>query len=100
MIYFHRATITTAGGTSNTLTLAIPHGTCEQLLVRALTSSATVFSADLTDSNSLRVYDWGFHEGEINTVDLGLPVAGAYTLNITNASATDTFNVLIGMDED
>ena len=100
MIYFHRATITTAGGTSNTLTLGITHGTCEQVLIRALTSSATVFSANLTDSNSLRVYDWGFHEGEINTVDLGLPTVGAYTLNITNATATDTFSVLVGIDED
>ena len=100
MIYFHRATVTTAGGTSNTLTLGITHGTCEQVLIRALTSLTTQFSANLTDSNSLRVYDWGFHEGEINTVDLGLPVTGAYTLNLTNASVADTFTILVGIDED
>lgn len=99
MIYLHRATITTASGTSSTLTLNIPHGLCYQVLIRALTSSATTFSADITDSNSLRVVDWGFHDGEINEQGILLPMAGVYTLNITNASATDTFSILVGLEE-
>ena len=100
MIYFHPATLTTAGGTNNTLTLRIPHGICQQVLIRALTSSATVFSADITNSDSaLRVLDFGYHEGEINELDVGLPMAGVYTLNINNASVAETFRVLVGVEE-
>ena len=98
MIYFHRASVTAAGGTSTTLTLKIQGGICQQLLIRANTAT-TIFDANLVDENDVPVHYEGFSEGEINSTNLGLPMAGPYTLNITNASLNDTFTVVIGVEE-
>ena len=99
MIYQHRATVTTAAGSTNTLTLNVKSGLCEQLLIRAQTSLATVFRADLTDANNIIVKNYAYHEGEINDIHPGIPVAGTYTVNITNASVAETFYVLFAVDE-
>ena len=100
MIYVHRATITTVSGTVGSTTLNVKGGLCQQVLVRSLTSGLTIFRANLTDSSAnLIVRNYAFHEGEINDVGMGMPLAGVYTLNITNASATDTFAFLLAVDE-
>ena len=99
MIYVHRAAVTTAGGSATSTSLRVKGGLCQQVLIRSLTSGLTVFRANLEDENGLVVRHYAFHEGEINDVGMSFPVAGTYDLNITNASATDTFQVVLAVDE-
>ena len=98
-IYEHRDVITVSGGSANTLSLRMPGGLCRQVLIRALTDSTTVFRADLTDENSVIRRNYGYHTGEINDTDIRFPVTGRYTINITNASLTDTFRVILAVQE-
>ena len=99
MIYTHRATVTVAGGSIGTTTLRVHDGLVQQVLIRALTSGLTMFRANLTDESSLIRRHYAFHEGEINDVGSSLPIAGTTTVNITNASATDTFQVALAVQE-
>ena len=83
-------------------TLTIPGGLLRQVLIRANTST-TVFRADLVDENSITCLNYGYHRGELNDTGahggLPFPVAGEYTLNITNASPNDTFSIVLGVQE-
>ena len=99
MIYTHRALVTVAGGSIGTTTLNVHDGLVQQVLIRALTSGLTMFRANITDESSLVRRHYAFHEGEINDVGLSLPIAGQTTVNITNASATDTFRVAFAVQE-
>lgn len=62
-------------------------------------TTTTVFRANLVDSNSVTILNWGFHAGQINDMSLQIPISGTYTLNITNASPNDTFTVLMQVQE-
>lgn len=61
-------------------------------------TSSTVFRANLTDENSLKVMDYGLQTGEMNDIT-SMPMAGKYTFNITNASPDDTFKVYFAVEE-
>ena len=71
-------------------------GLLRQVLIRANTAT-TVFRADIGEDGGITVLNYDFHEGELNDTGgygaLPLPVAGRYTVNITNASANDTFSI-------
>ena len=97
-IYQHRASVTASSGSTSSDTLNVRGGILRQVLVTANTST-TVFRANLVDANSVTVSNWGFHTGQINDGSITLPVAGRYTLNITNASPDDSFTVLLGVEE-
>ena len=99
MIYTHRATVTVAGGSIGTTTLRVHDGLIQQVLIRSLTSGLTMFRANITDDSSLVRRHYAFHEGEINDMGSSMPVAGTTTVNITNASATDTFTVALAVQE-
>ena len=96
-IYPFRATVTTASGSTSSTSLKIPGGICRQVIVQANTST-TVFRANLTDSNSLNVMDYGVQTGEMNDVT-AFPMAGSYVFNITNASPDDTFKIYFAVEE-
>lgn len=104
MIYQHRASVTAASGTVASATLKVSGGLCRQVLIRANTGS-TVFRANVVDENSVTVANYDYHEGEINDVGqrpvsaVPLPMAGTYTVNITNASVNDTFTLLLAVEE-
>lgn len=98
MIYQHRASVTTAAGSVASTTLNVKGGLLQQLVVRANTAT-TVFRADLVDANSVTVGNWDYHEGELNDIGRSLPMAGTYTLNVTNASPNDTFTILLAVAE-
>lgn len=99
-IYKHRATVTTDGGSVGSTTLNIRGGLCRQLLIRALTApTVTIFRADITDENGVIVRNYGYRTGELNVVDDPFPMSGANVVNITNASQTDTFVVMLGIQE-
>ena len=97
-IYQHRASITASSGSTSSQTLNVRGGLCRQVLIRANTST-TVFQANITDANDLVVLNYPYAETEINDWDIALPMAGRYTINITNASPDDTFQVLIAVQE-
>lgn len=97
-IYQHRATITAASGETSTTSLKVLGGLLRQVLITANTSS-TMFRANLTDENSVVVENWGFSKGQLREDSLAFPVAGRYTLNVTNASPDDTFTVLLSIQE-
>ena len=68
------------------------------VLVRANTDT-TQFKFSVTNKRGTNVLDYGFHTGEINDWEITLPVHGKYDLTIKNASADDTFEVLLGVQE-
>jgi hypothetical protein len=100
MVYEHRATVTVAGGSNNTTTLNVVGGSLDQVLVRALTDTTAVFRANLQDDKSKTRINWGYHTTEINDLNIGFPIVGEYTPNITNATPDDeTFDVIMAVRE-
>lgn len=97
-IYEHRATVTTAGGSVSSNTLTIQGGLLKNILIRANTST-TVFRVDLTDENGVVRLNWGYHQGELNDQTIEFPMVGVYTVDITNASQTDTFKEVLSVQE-
>jgi len=97
-IYKHRATVTASAGSVGSSTLNILGGLCRQVLIQA-NATTTTFRADITDENSVVIRRWAYHKGELNDSELALPLSGAVTVNITNASANDTFTLLLSVEE-
>ena len=97
-VYQHRATVTAASGSTSSQSLNVIGGLLRQVLVYANTST-TVFRANLVDDNSLTIANWGFNTGQLNDLDISIPISGRYTLNITNASPDDTFSILLSVEE-
>ena len=93
-IYEHRTTMTATAGSAMTVTLPRLHGIMHQLLVRANTDT-TLFRVNLTDNNSVIRLNYAFHRGEINDVMTRLPLQGQYTVQVTNASQSDAFTVVL-----
>ncbi len=99
-IYERRATVTVSGGSANLVTLNVRGGLLNQFLVRALSTPATSqFQASLVDENSIVRLNYDYHTGEINDLNVGLPMVGVYTVNIVNASSADTFDVVLSIRE-
>lgn len=97
-IYEHTTSLTTAAGSTSTITLPVIGGLCQQILVRANTSTTT-FRVSLLDERSISRLDYGFHTGELNDIGLRFPMRGKYTVNITNASPNDTFRIMVAVQE-
>lgn len=97
-IYEFRTSMTTASASAEGATLNIPGGILRQVLIRANTDT-TVFRVDLEDSNGQTRLNYDYHRGELNDVNLQFPIAGQYTVNITNASPNDTFTVILAVQE-
>lgn len=72
-------------------------GLLRQVLVRALTDSTTRFQVAIQESGGITILNYGYHNGELNDTGssgaLPIPVYGAYTVSITNASPDDTFSI-------
>jgi len=98
-VYEHKVNITTNGGSVSSTTLNVRGGILRYFLVRALTSGTTQFRADLVDEDSTTRLNYAYHNGEIVDDKITLPVVGNYTLNITNASADETFRVIFSVQE-
>lgn len=97
-IYEYRASLTVASGATSGTSLDVLGGLARQLIIRA-SSANTTFRANLTDyKGTVRAY-WGFHTDELNETNMILPVAGKYTVNITNASQDGPFTVYLGVQE-
>lgn len=96
-IYPFRTSVTTAGGSTSSTSLKVSGGICRQVIVQANTAS-TIFQANLTDENGLKVMDYGVQTGEMNDVT-AFPMAGSYIFNITNASPDDTFKLYFSVEE-
>lgn len=97
-IYEFKTSLIVVGGSSNAVSLNIPGGICNQLLIRS-GSSNTTFRADLKDSEGdMRMY-YGFHEGEIRDDTINLPVTGEITIGVTNASIQDSFRIVFAVRE-
>ena len=87
-----------SAGSAAAVTLTIFGGLGRQLLVRANTAT-TVFRVNLRDSNDVIRRHYAFHRGELNDMEMTLPMQGAYTVQVTNASPNDTFTVVLGVQE-
>lgn len=96
-IYQHRTSMTTSSGSTSSTSLRIRGGLCRQLLIVANTAT-TVFRVNIVDGNSYTIENYGFSTGELNE-KTAIPMAGTYTINITNASPDDTFKILLGVEE-
>ena len=101
-IYRHETSQTTASGSISSTTLNVRGGLLRQFLIKAATDS-TIFKANVAESGGVTVLNYGFHTGEINDTGssgaLPLPVLGNYTVNITNASPNDVFDIRFVVQE-
>lgn len=97
-IYEHKTQVTAASGSTSSDTLKVRGGILRYLLIRANTSS-TLFRASLVDENSVTRINYGFSTGELVDDKIAIPVVGTYTINITNASPDDTFQVVFSVEE-
>lgn len=79
-----------SGSASDTFT---SHGLCHQILVKPDTAS-TQYDFSLTDSNSLVVFKRTSEVGTLNEF-ITLPLTGAYTVAIDNATVDEAHTVLI-----
>jgi uncharacterized protein YfaP (DUF2135 family) len=86
-----RRTLTASGGSDSDTFSAT--GICQQIYVKPATSS-TQYDVTLTDSGSTDVYSRTSEESTMNEF-VTLPVAGAYTISIANATVDEAFEVLI-----
>ena len=93
-----KTSLTVSGGSATAISHRNVGGLLKYVLIRANTST-TSFYAALTDTDGTVRINYDVHTGEIvdNTSDL--PLVGMYLVNITNASATDTFKVILGVWE-
>ena len=98
-IYEHKTSLTTASGSTSSATLRVIGGLLRYLLVRALTSSTTQFRVNLVDENSVTRLNYAYHVGELVDDKITLPVSGQVTVNITNASPDDTFQLVFSVQE-
>lgn len=98
MIYEHKVSIATASGSTSTQSLNVLGGLLRYFLVRAGTSS-TVFRTSLVDEDGRTRINYGFHTGEMVDDKIAFPITGKYTINITNASPDDTFQVVCSVQE-
>ena len=86
-----RKTLTpSSGSASDTFT---SHGLCHQILVKPTTAS-TQYDFSLTDSGSVVVFESTSETGTLNAL-ITLPLAGAYTMNIDNATVNEDHTVLV-----
>ena len=86
-----RKTLTPSeGSASDTFTA---HGICYQIYVRPTTSS-TQYDVSLTDLDSQVIFKRTSEVGVLNEF-ITLPLTGAYTLSIDNATADEAHKVLI-----
>lgn len=99
-VYEHRATVQAAAGSVTSSSLKIPGGLVKHMVIRSNTDT-TVFRAAIVDANSFTRVNFGFHTGELNDMDISMPVAGMLDVQITNASPNnETFNVFMAVQED
>ena len=61
-------------------------------------TATTVFTSYITDGDGTEVARYGLQTGELNDIT-AFPMAGTYTMNITNASPDDTFKIYFGVEE-
>ncbi|KKK63210.1 hypothetical protein LCGC14_2996590 [marine sediment metagenome] len=78
------------GSASDTFTT---HGLCHQILVKPTTAS-TQYDISLTDSGSVVVFKRTSEVGTMNEF-ITLPLVGAYTVAINNATVDEDHTVLI-----
>ena len=97
-IYEHRTSMTVSGGSTTTTSLSVIHGLMQQLLILANTST-TVFRASIVDDGGITRMNWGFSKGELNEIGSFFPIVNKYKINITNASQTDTFQIIMAVKE-
>ena len=79
-----------SGSASDTFT---SHGVCLQILVKPTTSS-TQYDVSLTDSGSVVVFKRTSEVGTMNEF-VSLPLTGAYTVAIDNATVDEAHTVLL-----
>ena len=97
-IYQYRASLTASSGSVSSTTLKVRGGLLRQVYVKSNTAT-TVFMTNLVDDNNVTIMTWASQTGNLNDIDIAVPVQGQYTFNITNASPDDTFKILLGVQE-
>ena len=98
-VYQYRvANIATASGTTSQQSLNVIGGLCRQVYIIANTAT-TIFKVNVQDESNLKIMDYPSHTGILNDIGMAIPMAGKYTINITNASQDDIFNILIAVEE-
>jgi hypothetical protein len=97
-IYEYRTSMTVAAASFSSVTHNVRGGILNQVYIVASTAT-TVFKANLQDKNGFTRKNWDFVEGELNDDKLYVPITGEWTVNITNVSPNDTFNLVLAVQE-
>ena len=86
-----RRTLTPSSGSASAT--FITQGICLQILVKPTTAS-TIYDVSLTDPGSVVVFKRTSETGTLNEL-ISLPLAGAYTVAIDNATVDEAHTILI-----
>jgi hypothetical protein len=89
--------MTVSGGSSTFSSLNNIGGICRQVFISAQTNT-TIFKMSIVNDDDLTVRQYALHTGEINDLE-EFPIYGVNNINITNVSNTDTFDVLLLIQE-
>lgn len=89
--------VTVSAGIWSGNTQNIIGGVLLHVVVQA-TTATTTFDFSITDDHSIVIKEWIGNTDELNE-EVSTPVAGKYTLSISNASVDEDFTVYLGIDE-
>jgi len=84
-------------GAYSSNTRKINGGILLHVVVQATTSSTT-FDFSITDESGIVIKSWTANTGELNE-EMYTPVSGILTLDISNSSRDESFNIYFGIDE-
>lgn len=96
-IYKFETSLTASGGTVSANTNDIVGGYCERILINPGTSS-TLFRAKILDEKNRPIRDYDINKGLLLD-EQSLLVDGVHTIQISDASNDDTFDVSLMVAE-
>ncbi len=98
-IFFHKNSlnVTTIGSSAKFSTVNLK-GILMHLIVRANTPS-TIFDVTIYDEDNVILKEWNDVDGEVNETNMGMPLSGDYTVQISNAGKDEVFRIYLAMRE-
>jgi len=89
--------VTASSGSWSGNTQKINGGILLHVVVQA-ESSDTTFDFEIVDESGITIKSWTANTEELNE-EVYIPISGVLTLEISNSSADEDFNIYLGIDE-
>jgi len=97
LIHIERLTLTTSSGSASGNTTSKLRGICYEILVKPATAS-TQYDISIVNNNGLTIYARTSEVGDMGE-NMELPMQGANTVSLSNATADELFIIELVMRE-